>query len=430
MNLGQIATGYNSFNKGADEESARQRLATDRLYQDEQRARLRKTQGEDDAVKDDLRAASAAVPQIEAQQADPFEVDGGGAVNPGFKFQDKFYADRGLADSARTQAQGQAAQGVYAKAGRFEDARRLDTAETQAESAKLGLASARKTDQRGDEDYARKKTEVARLMRKEGAFASVEAMAKGDLDGFMEASAAGDWRPIAGTVKITPAESMVGGVKTRSYNWSFQVKGPNGEIRDMDKNSLEMQREIQPYATQLQQNRDETKALLDDRKTTVLERRADANDRYVELRGELGAARIDVARARGQGGGNDRTQRDENAKKSLDIRARQQERLDIEGQRKNLLGEFKEGAIKRAEYAEKKAALDTKEAALKKREDEAPSLPTSSVNAPSPGLADAKPSKPAEPAAMPKAKTELKAGQVYQTARGPAKWNGAAFEAQ
>lgn len=259
MNLGHIANGFNGFNKGADEEKARQRLASDRLYQDEQRARLRKTQGEDDAVKDGLRSASASVPQVEAQQPDPFEVDGGGAVNPGFKFQDKFYAERGLADSARTQAQSQAAQGVYAKAGRFEDAQRLDTAATQSEASKLGLASARKADQRGDEDHARKKAEIARLMRKEGAFDSVEAMAKGDLDGFMEASAKGDWRPIAGTVKITPVDSVLGGVKTRSYDWTFQVKGPNGEIKDMAKNSLDMQREIQPYATQLQQNRADRK---------------------------------------------------------------------------------------------------------------------------------------------------------------------------
>lgn len=426
MNLGQIATGYNSFNKGADEESSRQRLATDRLYQDEQRARLRKSQGEDDAVRDGLRSASAAVPQVEAQQADPFEADGGGAVNPGFKFQDKFYADRGLAESARTQAQGQAAQGVYAKAGRFEDAQRLDTAATQSESAKLGLASARKTDQRGDEDYARKKVEIARLMRKEGAFASVEAMAKGDLDGFMEASATGDWRPIAGTVKITPAESVVGGVKTRSYNWSFQVKGPNGEIRDMDKNSLDMQREIQPYATQLQQNRDETKALLDDRKTTVLERRADANDRQVELRGELGAARIDAARARGQGGGgsrgaDDRTRRDDNADAKVEVAQTREKRLAIKDQTEQVIKKVENRLMTKEEGRAKLAELEKKDAGLAQVEQNLRS---------SPGLADAKPTRAAAPAAMPKAKAELKSGQVYQTARGPAKWNGTAFEAQ
>jgi hypothetical protein len=33
-----------------------------------------------------------------------------------------------------------------------------------------------------------------------------------------------------------------------------------------------------------------------------------------------------------------------------------------------------------------------------------------------------------EPVPMPKSKDQLKAGQVYQTARGPARWNGNAFE--
>ncbi|MEO5670431.1 MAG: hypothetical protein ABIR26_07040 [Ramlibacter sp.] len=43
-----------------------------------------------------------------------------------------------------------------------------------------------------------------------------------------------------------------------------------------------------------------------------------------------------------------------------------------------------------------------------------------------PALADAR----VAPAPMPKVKNELKVGKVYNTARGPAKWNGTAFEAQ
>ena len=47
--------------------------------------------------------------------------------------------------------------------------------------------------------------------------------------------------------------------------------------------------------------------------------------------------------------------------------------------------------------------------------------------APAPGLAGAG---PANVPAMPKTKAELKTGTIYNTARGPAKWNGSAFEAQ
>lgn len=46
------------------------------------------------------------------------------------------------------------------------------------------------------------------------------------------------------------------------------------------------------------------------------------------------------------------------------------------------------------------------------------------------GLANAKPAARQALAPMPKSKAEMKTGTVYDTPRGPAKWNGSAFEAQ
>ena len=146
--------------------------------------------------------------------------------------------------------------------------------------------------------------------------------------------------------------------------------------------------------------------------------------RRIELQGELGAARIEVARARGQGGGrsaDDRTRRDDNADAKVEVAQTREKRLAIKDQTEQVIKKVENRLMTKEEGRAKLADLEKKDAGLAQVEQNLRS---------SPGLADVKPTKPAAPAAMPKAKAELKSGQVYQTARGPAKWNGTAFEAQ
>ena len=207
----------------------------------------------------------------------------------------------------------------------------------------------------------------------------------------------------------------------------------------------------------------------EDNKSDFNLQKLDLMGQRIAMQGELGAARIDAARARSQGGGDDRTRRDDAKDEDNRIKALREKRLTIEKQVDQVMKKVDNRLMTKDEGKAELARLGSLDAKLQKDETTPESrAPTSSINAPSgqaardsdragilnqelakarqegnsgdvaalerelgrmkPGLSSARPA--AAPAAMPKAKAELKSGQVYQTARGPAKWNGTAFEAQ
>lgn len=206
----------------------------------------------------------------------------------------------------------------------------------------------------------------------------------------------------------------------------------------------------------------------EDNKSDFNLQKLDLMGQRIAMQGELGAARIDAARERSQGGGDDRTRRDDSNDKKNQIAEVKEKRLKLQGDRKQINADLESRIITKEQARAEREKLNASDQTLEKEEIRLQSAPTSSINAPSgqaardsdragilnqelakarqegnsgdvaalerelgrmkPGLSSARPA--AAPAAMPKAKAELKSGQVYQTARGPAKWNGTAFEAQ
>lgn len=250
-----LADGFKGFKQGQDDEDERQqkakdrtRLAEDRAYQDEQRARTRAEQGRADTLRTDTEAAVKAVPQVEVQAVDPAQVDGGGELVPNsYKFGEQSNLNQAQAQGARLRAQGVALQGVLASRGDVKGALDLSNTQRAEEAGNFALSTAHKQDQRGDITFGQQQAEIAKKLAHEGLFDTARSMQGGNVDEFLKASGTGDWRPIKDSVKVTPVTTMVGGVPTKSFNWEFDSKGPDGEVKHVTKNSLQMQNELQPF---------------------------------------------------------------------------------------------------------------------------------------------------------------------------------------
>jgi hypothetical protein len=170
-------------------------------------------------------------------------------------------------------------------------------------------------------------------------------------------------------------------------------------------------------------------AEMKDRRDRELAEKRDATQRYIaELRDETANRRLEALIAKMGGGAN-------GTKEALSF---------IDGARKELandaamlksmyvadikdLGPTQRAKVK-AEYEPKFAALEAKRTQIEADFNalrEKVGLPSASAPAPSPA-----PDKAPAALPLPKEKSALQAGKVYQTSRGPAKWNGTAFEAQ
>ena len=170
-------------------------------------------------------------------------------------------------------------------------------------------------------------------------------------------------------------------------------------------------------------------AELKDTRDRELAAQRDATQRYIaELRDETANRRREALVAKMGGGAN-------GTKEALSF---------IDGARKELANDAAtlksmyaadirelsppQRAKVKAEYEPKFAAIEAKrnqsEADFKALREKV-GLPSASAPAPSPA-----PDKAPAALPLPKEKSALQAGKVYQTSRGPAKWNGTAFEAQ
>lgn len=154
----------------------------------------------------------------------------------------------------------------------------------------------------------------------------------------------------------------------------------------------------------------------------------DATQRYIaEMRDETANRRLEALIAKMGGGAN-------GTKEALAF---------IDGARKELANDAatlksmyaadikdvgpKERARIKAEYDPKFAAIEAKRGQIEADFNalrEKVGLPASAAPAAAPAP------KPAAALPLPKEKSALQTGKVYQTSRGPAKWNGTAFEAQ
>lgn len=172
-------------------------------------------------------------------------------------------------------------------------------------------------------------------------------------------------------------------------------------------------------------------AEMKDRRDRELAEKRDATQRYIaELRDDTANRRIDVdALVTKLGGGANGTKEAlsfiDGARKELANDAATLKSMyaaDING-----LSAAQRAKVK-AEYEPKFAAIEAKRTQIEADFNalrEKVGLPGASAPAPSP-----KPDKAPAALPLPKEKSALQAGKVYQTSRGPAKWNGTAFEAQ
>ena len=147
---------------------------------------------------------------------------------------------------------------------------------------------------------------------------------------------------------------------------------------------------------------DRYKDFVQGRKIAVDEKNADTN--------KLRAQRMGLSGASGKGQG------DPLGGEKLTISRAREKRLDIKDRISTVLKKRENDLISDKEAREQIKDLEQQQAKYDKiiEDDEAPGAAQGSSAIPD----------------MPKTKTELKTGTVYNTARGPAKWNGSAFEAQ
>lgn len=170
-------------------------------------------------------------------------------------------------------------------------------------------------------------------------------------------------------------------------------------------------------------------AEMKDRRDRELAEKRDATQRYIaELRDETANRRLEALIAKMGGGANGTKEALsflDGARKELANDAdtlKSKYAADING-----LSAAQRAKVK-AEYEPKFAAIEAKRTQIEADFNalrEKVGLPSASAPAPSP-----KPDKAPAALPLPKEKSALQAGKVYQTSRGPAKWNGTAFEAQ
>ena len=218
----------------------------------------------------------------------------------------------------------------------------------------------------------------AQQIRDEGFEDAAKAMRLGDPKAVVESFNKTGSMKIDGELKVTPREIEIPGYgKVQSYDYSGTLVDKDGNRKEGTINSHSFSMGLMPYKDQLgalqKGVEGESKATYRLGQIENAALRAEAAGKAAEA-AEL---RAEAARLRAQGGGDRSDAKEE--------RAESRRRLD--------------------ELGSGRARLSSKEDGGK----------------PAGG-------KQATPLAMPKTKTELKAGQVYNTPRGPATWNGSVFE--
>lgn len=283
----------------------------------------------------------------------------------------------------------------------------------------LTLESAAQRNKREDITFTQQQRDYARKLDQEGVFEAVRKFRTGDAKGVVDAFNKGGDYKVVGTPEITREDRELPGIGTiPTYNAKVKLQGPDGNVVEKTYNSHDVSMQLMPYEKNLELLRKgtdtENRGLLLDAKAAALEAKAAAQAagggnlnreeriRYTSLFTDAGRRLSEAQKTlntlmKGPGGMLFMTQArqpgSEQAKQLQElqdsIKSYQEERTLFQG----LLSGSQTGGGKK------------------------------------PPKTDAAP-KPEEPQAMPTSKTALKKGAVYNTARGPARWNGTAFEAQ
>lgn len=290
----------NAARRRTIEDEELQARREDRAAQQEERARVKN---------DRLALANAARPAT-------VEAGAGGALRP----ESMDNRDVGLAENASLPngglseapyraagktftdgAQAQAAADTYnaPEARRGRQAAALDAAGRPTEA--LSLENAAATQKRTAFTFTKEQEERARQLKDEGALDAAKALRTGDAAGMAEAFNRNGKFKIDGVPEITPETREVPGIGTvKSYNAKVRIIGPDGQVQEKVFNSHDLSTQLMPYDKLLEMQR---KGSDSDSKHQNRLDQLDLAGKKLELQGELGAAKLEAARARNAGNG-------------------------------------------------------------------------------------------------------------------------------
>lgn len=256
--LGNVANAYGGFQKGQEQELARQQLEKDRAYQQGQREyqggqqqRTLREQG----LADQLRTADMEVGDEHEVPAPGLGVQlGAGTAAPGVGLGSVAPPGVGAADTpaglaaslppvkVRRSAAEMATE--YArnrrKLGMTAEAMQMD-----ANAQSFGLAD--DNNKRAQVKFTREEAEYGRKMDEEGTFRGARAMDRGDVAGAVEALNAGGKYKVKDMV-LTPKKSTTpnGGTEL-SYDATYKIIHPDGRVTEETRNSRELLKQLMPF---------------------------------------------------------------------------------------------------------------------------------------------------------------------------------------
>lgn len=305
--LGNVANAYGGFQKGQEQELARQQLAKDREYQQGQREyqggqqqRTLREQG----LADQLRAADMEVSDETEVPAPGLGVQLGGAnagvdpapmAPPGVGAAD---SPKGLAASlppVKVRRTGAEMATEYGK-NRRKLGLTAEAMEMDAKAQSFGLADME--GKRKQVKFTQEQAEMARKLQEEGVFDGVRAFRMGDADGMEKALNAGGKYKIEG-LTLTREDREVPGVGTvPAYSAKFRKIAPDGTVTAETRNSYDLAMQIMPLekALELQRKGSDSESNSEIKKAML-----DLKGKQVELQGEIGLARVAAASAKSSG---------------------------------------------------------------------------------------------------------------------------------
>lgn len=281
----------------------------------------------------------------------------------------------------------------------------------------LTLESAAQRNKREDITFTQQQKDYARKLDQEGVFEAVRKFRTGDAKGVVDAFNKGGDYKVVGQPEVTREDRELPGIGTiPTYTAKVQLQGPDGNVVEKTYNSHDVSMQLMPYEKNLELLRKgtdtENRGLLLDARAAAIEAKAAAQGanggninreeriRYTSLFTDAGRRLGEAQKALNT------LQRDQDFSYRIKKNPAGPEAQQLETLRDNIKGYQEE----RTMYQGLLSGSQTGDGKKPPKTDAAP--------------------KPEEPQAMPTSKTALKKGAVYNTARGPARWNGTAFEAQ
>lgn len=146
--------------------------------------------------------------------------------------------------------------------------------------------------------FSQEQASYVKKLQDEGVFAGVRAFRSGDAAGMTSALNQGGKFKIEG-LELTKEDREIPGAGTvPTYNAKYRKIAPDGTVTEETRNSHDLSMQLMPYEKALELQR---KGSDSDNKFTNQMGLLDIKGNQVALQGQLGAARIEAARAKGGG---------------------------------------------------------------------------------------------------------------------------------